>query len=1414
MVSGVSGASEEATQPALGPPADDPTALASEREALQHEEQRQIDLATPAARAAREVSQDAFEDQSRDDALATLRSSFQAFATRPFWPKPELGPGETIQRYVDDNEAVVDRAEGRDLLLASTAPLRADGDSDHAAPVNTTLVGSGDDIAPVNAPVDVEISHDPDEGARLGDAGIGVAVPHSNSGSNAAVTEDKAFYANVGEGRDTDLIIGTVPEGLEVAFQLRSAASPEDPTLALDLPEGAELHAAPESGLSGGSATGAWVSRDGETIARILPPIAEDADHSPVPAWYEARGSELAVRVDHRGRDVHYPILVDPLIEDYSGTPDPANSEFRNENNTSPSKWLWGQSGSAGPPRTADWGPFNGSQGGTAPTTGSGLKIRMDAGGYYPAGSWAHWMWVAPPNSRIVRTDFLHVAHDLNSSLVELGITNGWVWQGDPSAPLGPEMPAVISGEQTDTWRRVCTDPDTRCGTGGATDGNAAIFRFKSTGGGNPRANSNYTAMGETTLWIGDNHPPTIAQADVTGQHPSGWVDQGSDALRATARDPGLGLKSMTFGRPSLSGQAPAVTTLTCPAGQRSPCFSSYAFPSATATYGYAYSDLPQGDNTLSLTARDIIGNAGSYSWHVKRDSTPPETLTATGLAVNQTIAGDASVSVHAADGSTGSPSAERSGVKSIDVQVLKASSRAVEISDPDPTPQSCASSCAKDRTWTVHGGNLPSAQHILLITATDQLGHKATKEIAFTVSHPPVNTSAPAISGTSRDDQVLTGTDGTWSGPQPWTLSYQWQRCDVNGQNCVDLDEEIERKITLRSEDVGFTLRLRVKASEGSASATAVSAASQVVAANPPSLEDAPTLDGSAMPGEVMSVRSGVWNGSDPFTYTYRWYRCDATQSSTLGCLPIAGATGVDYTVQQQDAAFALRATVTASNVLGPAMAGVAWSDASTPIGTEVADPDDAGAPPSASSTVDQIADAQRFRDDFGLTTDPARIQALDARSDLEPSRDQYGVSLDRDEQRHVELRQAISARLDDIAIYGASFPGTYAGYYVDQHHGGLVYVGFTSDAASRLAELKQSFAYPEHLRTFTPARNLASLKSTQQQVEDDADSGVLAANGVVWTDDEIDVETNRVLVGSEPASTDSGVQGAATMSPDNVLTRMYGGGVAATPPDPAVPTASRTSYHKKAKAGLKIYERPYSPDSDCTLGFIGTSLNWKSLQRERAFLTAGHCSKSSTYYPDCPACPSGSGSEPSIRNVEEWRQGEHNLGYTTDSTINTSIRGPREVSGGGKDKSDAVTISLARGEPEPLLYWNNLHTAKVTKVMRDEDGDEDALVCVSRGETVAGSPCGHVLTTTRTVAGGLRRGIYRAKIREARVVDVNCNGGDSGSPVVETNDDGNYMHMRAIGMVSARTRRNGYCIYTSIINIQQQAAFQVELG
>jgi len=85
-----------------------------------------------------------------------------------------------------------------------------------------------------------------------------------------------------------------------------------------------------------------------------------------------------------------------------------------------------------------------------------------------------------------------------------------------------------------------------------------------------------------------------------------------------------------------------------------------------------------------------------------------------------------------------------------------------------------------------------------------------------------PANTTPPTISGTARDGDTLTVEEGTWTGDDPKTFTYQWQRCDVNGLNCADVAGATGVTYAVQTSDVGNRQRVRVTATNTTGSATA----------------------------------------------------------------------------------------------------------------------------------------------------------------------------------------------------------------------------------------------------------------------------------------------------------------------------------------------------------------------------------------------------------------------------------------------------------------------------------------------------------------------------------------------------------------------------------------------------------------
>jgi hypothetical protein len=122
-----------------------------------------------------------------------------------------------------------------------------------------------------------------------------------------------------------------------------------------------------------------------------------------------------------------------------------------------------------------------------------------------------------------------------------------------------------------------------------------------------------------------------------------------------------------------------------------------------------------------------------------------------------------------------------------------------------------------------------------VVVTATNASGSgTATSRPTATVAatgQAPQNTSAPTISGTPKENSALTVDKGGWSGTQPITFAYQWQRCDATGGNCANLAGATSTSYTATSADVAGTLRVNVTASNGRGSTLATSVETAVVA-------------------------------------------------------------------------------------------------------------------------------------------------------------------------------------------------------------------------------------------------------------------------------------------------------------------------------------------------------------------------------------------------------------------------------------------------------------------------------------------------------------------------------------------------------------------------------------------------------
>jgi hypothetical protein len=126
-----------------------------------------------------------------------------------------------------------------------------------------------------------------------------------------------------------------------------------------------------------------------------------------------------------------------------------------------------------------------------------------------------------------------------------------------------------------------------------------------------------------------------------------------------------------------------------------------------------------------------------------------------------------------------------------------------------------------------------------VVVTATNTAGSSsavsAATAVAVAAGVSPRNTTAPSISGTAQDNQTLTASAGTWSGTAPIAFTYQWHRCDGNGNNCQSLSGVTSATYKATSSDVGHRLRVAVTGRNAFGSSTATSGATAAVTAAGP---------------------------------------------------------------------------------------------------------------------------------------------------------------------------------------------------------------------------------------------------------------------------------------------------------------------------------------------------------------------------------------------------------------------------------------------------------------------------------------------------------------------------------------------------------------------------------------------------
>jgi hypothetical protein len=198
----------------------------------------------------------------------------------------------------------------------------------------------------------------------------------------------------------------------------------------------------------------------------------------------------------------------------------------------------------------------------------------------------------------------------------------------------------------------------------------------------------------------------------------------------------------------------------------------------------------------------------------------------------------------------------------------------------------------------------------IALVAATTATGR--TKAVPKNTKEPSILYVHPIKVGT-----ILNGEKGEWSGaPPPITYTYQWLRCNDNGEGCGKLTNATGTTYTVVQADAHHTLRLDVTATNADGKATARANATAVIPAKPgaPVEVAPPVISGQAVVGQTLTTTTGSWRGNQPISYSFKWQTCTSNMTSCAA----NGKTGSTYTVAASDVGKRVRVKVFAQNNAG----------------------------------------------------------------------------------------------------------------------------------------------------------------------------------------------------------------------------------------------------------------------------------------------------------------------------------------------------------------------------------------------------------------------------------------------------------------------------------------------------------------
>jgi YD repeat-containing protein len=547
--------------------------------AVREEARREEELESRAATQEREETREAFTDSTAAESKELLTSAFPAqLELLNTDPARFLSDAKIIHTAGEEGAVVSD--EGDTSLLEAGIPVRAEDEEGEVGKVDLSLVSADAGFEAKNPLVEVQIPSSAAAPVEVGDEGLGISLAGA-AGVAQPFGEQNVFYHDVQP--DSDLLVSPISSGVEMFDQLRSPQSPEVLRFQVDLPQGAELRA--------DGSGGAEVLRGDEALAAVPAPSAVDGQGTEVPVELQVEGDALVLDVRHREGDFAYPILVDPIMEDWVNV---GASWYEGHNYQALENGAW----------QGTTEPYEQMRIGTSclyTCWGSGRGLYVSAPNReYGSEVHAHWAYLAPTFGSYVSQVYLNPLKrdDHNCSREQFAQPHDYegFWSGSGWEPL--QVNAAVNGLFS-----------------GAGKGRSFVVGLSSAGGITIPCWRDL-GVGGAAVWLDDEQPP--AQPVVTGM-PAGWLKKASSyTVGVEAYDSGLGVQEVRLIAPGEKRWPWSQTWCTGLYGDRCPASRSGQLTFSTEAF-------MEGTVPVSINAVSPSGKVGPpRSYELKIDGTAP----------------------------------------------------------------------------------------------------------------------------------------------------------------------------------------------------------------------------------------------------------------------------------------------------------------------------------------------------------------------------------------------------------------------------------------------------------------------------------------------------------------------------------------------------------------------------------------------------------------------------------------------------------------------------------------------------------------------------------------------------------------------------------------------------------------------